>query len=101
MIIRVERSGGFTGIPLRAVIDTRKLENEESRTLTKLLESAGFFNLPQSIQAKGGGADRFQYKLTVEEETRVHTVEVGETAGPAALQQLIQHVSSLARKMRN
>ena len=99
MIIHMERSGGFAGIPLRATIDTHALEAEESRALQNLLEAAGFFNLPKTIQGQSG-ADRFQYRLTVEEETRVHSVEVSETAAPAELQEFIRRVSLLARQSR-
>jgi hypothetical protein len=101
MIIRVERSGGFTGIPLRAVIDTRTLDPDEYRALQRLLDTTDFFSLPEIIQTKSGGADRFQYKLTVEEETRAHTVEVSDASAPVELQEFIQHVSLIARRMRH
>ena len=98
MIIRIERSGGVTGIPLRTEIDTRKLPQGESEALGRMVEQAGFFNLPAQITSQAKGADRFQYQLTVEEGARRHTVSLGESGAPPALQTLIQQVTQLARK---
>lgn len=100
MIIRMERSGGFTGIPLRTVIDTGQLSAEEGRTLQDLVDSAGFFDLPASLPSPRKGADRFNFRLTVEEPGRSHTVEFGDAAASEPLQALIQQVTLLARTNR-
>ena len=100
MIIRMERSGGFTGIPLRAVIDSERLEAEDSRTLRNLVEAAGFFTLPAKIESQGTGADRFHYQLTIEEAGRSHTVEVSEGAAPETLLALTRQLTLLARSAR-
>jgi hypothetical protein len=100
MIIQMVRSGGFTGIPLRAVIDTEQLEVDEGRKLRNLVEAAGFFSLPASIPSPGGGADRFHYQLTVEDAGHSHTVEIGEGSASEPLQDLIRQVTLLARRAR-
>jgi hypothetical protein len=96
MILRMERSGGFTGIPLRAVIDSEQLPIEESRNLHHLVEVSGFFSLPPAIRSPSG-ADRFSYRLTIEDSGRSHTVEVSEGAAPEHLQALIRQVTVMAR----
>ena len=103
MILRMERSGGFTGIPLRAAIDTDQLSSEDSRNLVHLVEVSGFFHLPPAITSPAGGAggtggaDRFSYRLTVEDAGRSHTVEVSEGAAPDHLQALIRQLTVMAR----
>ena len=100
MIIRLERSGGLMGIPLRAEIDTRKLPTDQGESIHKLVENAGFFNLPEKIIEKSKGADRFQYVLGIEDGGSRHSVTVGEADAPPALQNLIQELTQLARANR-
>jgi hypothetical protein len=100
VIIRIERSGGVTGIPLRGEIDTRKLPAAESEALQKQVEALNFFDLPEKIGGEAKGADRFQYLLSVEEAGRSHSVSVGETGGPPELHNLIQRLNLLARTQR-
>ena len=66
MIIRVARSGGFTGMSLQAVIDSEQLDPQERQELEKLVESSGFFE--RDLEAGSGqtGADRFHYELAIE-----------------------------------
>ena len=100
MIVRMERSGGFMGIPLRAEIDTLNLPTGEGEALRRQVEAAGFFDLPEKIAEKARGADRFQYVLSVEDAGRSHSVSVGEADAPLALQSLIQQVTQLAKANR-
>jgi hypothetical protein len=97
MKIQLERSGGFTGIPLRSSIDTDLLESDESKNLTAMVESAGFFDLPARIPPANVGADRFSYKLTIDDKARSHSVEFNEANAPESLSSLIQRVTLLAR----
>ncbi len=101
MIIRFERSGGFAGMLLRAEIDVQELEPHEREEIHRLVAEAGFFELPPRLQSAGGGADRFQYVLSIEEPGgRSHTLEVSEEAVPPDLQPLIERVAYLARRSR-
>jgi hypothetical protein len=100
MIIRFERTGGFTAIPLRVVIDTTALEPGEHQNLRGLLDATGFFKLPARVPTPAAGKDRFTYKLTVENTQGSHTVEVGDAGLPETLQPLIQHLETLARTQR-
>ena len=95
MIIQVERSGGVTGIPRKARIDTRKLDAAESQTVERLVAAAGFFELPARMAPAEKGADRFQYRIAIQSETRSHEVEVSEGAASAQLSELIQRVMAL------
>jgi hypothetical protein len=100
MKIKLERSGGFTGIPLRANIDSDSLAAEESKALQEMVKSSGFFDLPAKIPPSAAGADRFNYKITIETEGQSHTVEFSEANTPAELAPLVQKVTLLARSAR-
>jgi hypothetical protein len=101
MKIHLERTGGFAGIPLRAVIDSTLLDSETNQNLQSLIEAADFFDLPERLPSSGTEVDRFFFKLTVEEFERSHTIEVSETGIPEKLRPLIAQVTLLARSMRN
>jgi len=101
MIIRFERTGGFTAIPMRLDLDTDTLEPVEHQNLHGLIETSGFFSLPVRLPATSKGSDRFYYKLTVVELNRSHTVESEETSLPENLRPLIQKLVLLARGPRS
>ncbi len=55
---------------------------DERRRLEELVGAADFCALPASLATAVPGADRFQYRLTVELGDRRQTVEVQEAASP-------------------
>jgi hypothetical protein len=97
--IHFERTGGFAGMRLAVNLTDADLPEEEWQALQSALQQAGFFDLPPKITG-GGQPDRFIYQVTVETETRSHTVELGEDAIPEKVQPLIQQLNLLARKHR-
>jgi hypothetical protein len=88
MHITVERTGGFTGIPQTKIVDSASLSQQEAASLHQMMDAAGFFELPSTISSTPQ-PDRFQYRITVEQEGKQHSVEVGETAVPAKLKPLL------------
>lgn len=94
------RTGGFAGLRLAATIDTEALPDEECELLMDELDNANFFELPPVLGNPSGGADRFQYEVTVEGADNSHRIEAGEAAVPEKLQPLIQHLERLARTSR-
>jgi hypothetical protein len=97
--IQFERTGGFTGIRLAVNLTAEDLPEDEWQALQSALQQAGFFELPPKI-ASPGQPDRFTYQVTVETETRSHTVELGEDAVPDEVQPLIRQLNLIARKHR-
>jgi hypothetical protein len=93
----LERSGGFTGIPMRVTLDSQTLDPQEREALDALVETSGFFALPEKITTPSPGADRFNYRLSIEGSGRSHTVDVAEGAIPASLRPLIQRLTELGR----
>ncbi len=98
MQIQFERSGGFAGLRLTHSVSSEALPTEEEKKLKDLVEGARFFELPAAMRATEPGADRFQYKISVETEQGKHTVQVDEAAVPAQLQPLLAWLKAAARK---
>ncbi len=98
MLIQIERSGGFAGLRKVINLNTETLPPEEASKLHKMVETSGFFNLPEKFPAPKRGADYFLYKLTVETEGRKHTVAVSEQAVPEGLTPLLQFLMTYAGK---
>jgi hypothetical protein len=101
MHIQFERTGGFAGLKLQHSVDTATLLPEEAQSLHGMVQAAGFFDLPETVTTPLPGADRFQYKLTVDSGDRGHTVTIHEGATPAALKPLLVWLTDKARKGKN
>jgi hypothetical protein len=97
MRVRLERSGGFAGITPTSSISTDQMPAEEAQKVADLVDAAGFFELPPVIRSSEPGADRFQYKITVESEYATHTVQVDEAAVPPSLQPVLSWIKNSAR----
>ena len=97
MRVSLERSGGFAGITRTHSISSDELPPEEAQKVANLVEQAGFFELPPVIRSTEPGADRFQYKVTVESEHGSHTVHVDEAAVPPRLQPVLNWMKNSAR----
>lgn len=100
MRINFERTGGFMGTHLAVELLTDQMAPAEANELETLVDSSQFFDLPPVLKAPPGGADRYQYKLTVERGDQFHTVETSESATPQTLQPLIEHLTKVARSQR-
>lgn len=97
MQIKLERSGGFTGIPQTHSVSTDQLSQDDARQVSDLVQKAGFYELPSTIRSTRPGADRFQYDITVEGERGAHKVTVDEGAVPSQLQPLLDWLKKSAR----
>jgi len=100
MRIEFERSGGFMGLTQAMVVDTASLEKPEADELTAMVETAGFFELPEQLNTSSAGADRFQYRLTIEASQQKHTIVLNEADAPEELQPLLQRLNLLVRTHR-
>ena len=100
MIIHIQRSGGFTGMSPHTVIDTDQLGPQERQELQGLVELSGFFSADVKPIPDKGQADRFNYRISIEDGTRQRTVELDESEIPEAWQPLIQRINMLARRFR-
>jgi hypothetical protein len=100
MKINFERSGGFAGLLTTLSVDTSSLPSEQAAQIQNMVEHANFFN-PSSAPPppKGGPADYYKYKITVEtEDERKHTVECTDIAMQPSIKPLIDFLGKQAKK---
>ena len=100
MRIFFERTGGFSGLRFKASLDAELLPPQQARRLRKLLEESHFFELPLRLEPAVSRPDRFQYRLTVENDNCVHTVQASEDAIPSEMRPLLDWLMSTARQSK-
>ena len=83
-----------------ADIDTDDLPDQTRDEILSLVEGVRLFELPARVGESAGGADRFEYTLSVQDGARHHMVTVGETNAPASLMPLLRLLTRLARAAR-
>lgn len=81
-------------------VDTEKLPADEAQNLQQMLDAAKFFELPAAPAESLRGADRFQYKLTVESDEGSHTVELSDEEAPDEIRPLLRRLTVLARSQQ-
>jgi hypothetical protein len=93
-----ERTGGFAGMKLRRAFDSDELPPGDARRLGALLRQSRFFELPPELQSSSSHSpDRFHYKLTVENEAGIRTVEASEASVPEEMRPLIDWLTRFCR----
>ncbi|MGD2167120.1 MAG: hypothetical protein PVF63_03370 [Gammaproteobacteria bacterium] len=99
MKIRLERTGGFAGMTRTVEVDVDALSEDERTAVTALIQNADFFALPSEVTSTApAGADRFNYRITVESASGTHTVEATEASAPDSLAPLIEWVNRNAQQ---
>ena len=100
MKVEFLRTGGVAGIRLTATLDTEMLPPGEAERLRHIIAAASFFDLPTSRQPPIQEADRFQYRVTVEDGDRIKKVEMNESSVPEACRPLLDYLIDSARTAR-
>lgn len=99
MKIHFERSGGFAGMTMNVDIDAHALSDTEREALMTHFSNAEFFALPSAIaDPSSTGADRYNYRITIESNNRTHTVECTDGSAPASLTPLLEWLNDSARR---
>jgi hypothetical protein len=79
MRVRIERRGGLAGLPAVGEREDHELTGAEQAALKELLAK------PPPPQTAAAGADRFHYKVTVEDDKGTNVLDVPEHLMPQAL----------------
>lgn len=95
MHITIQRTGGFTAIPVTKTVDVAAMPPNEATQLRQMVEGADFFNLPSAITSTPQ-PDRFTYQISVEQDGKRHSVTVGETAMPPGIKPLVDFLMKSA-----
>ena len=90
MKVTLVQSGGFAGLRVGKIADTGTLPAGDAEHLKDLVEAAGFFDLAERIGPPPKHADRFQYRIAVEDGGRQKSVLVADEALTDQLKALVR-----------
>jgi hypothetical protein len=85
MKVVVERTGGFAGVRRRGERNGEDLSADQHAALKKLMD------LATPAAPADAGADRFTYRIEVQDENGTKQVAVPESAVPASLAEIATH----------
>ncbi len=97
VLITYERSGGIAGITRSVTLSTDDLTEDRAAELRRLIDDAGFFDLPEEIAGDGSVADDFTYVIVVESGSNVASVTAADAAVPEDLRPLLDWLDRAAR----
>lgn len=93
--ITFKRSGGFIGRGLRFELNLNNLPISAVRNITRLVEEAQFFDLPEDM-VRNFQPDEYQYTITVDAGITNHTVHTNDSTMPSSLKPLIRELSLMS-----
>ena len=88
-------SGGFIGRGTRYELNLNSLPISAVRNITRLVEEAQFFDLPENL-ISNFQADEYQYTITVDAGITNHTVHTNDSTMPSSLRPLVRELSQLS-----
>lgn len=81
-------------------IDTDSLPDAEREALIAHVSKAEFFKLPTEIaESSTSGADRYNYRITIQSNGRTHSVECTDGSAPSSLVPLLDWLNDSARRV--
>jgi hypothetical protein len=95
--VEFERSGGFTGIPVRLILNDKLLSAGETAEILYLIESSGFLRLQIADMTDQHMPDQFFYKISVETSGSRHSIALYEQQITDDLRPLIRFLSGKAK----
>jgi hypothetical protein len=103
MRIQYKVDGGFAyfpGLHQPITVDTDELPTEQAGKLERLIETAGFFDLPAVSPPPRGAADYLQYTISVTAPSRKHTVRLTDPIRDPHVRALVDYLEEKARESR-
>jgi hypothetical protein len=94
--IRVERSGGLTGIMVRREMDADKLTSSLRNTAERLMVVTKSPILKKAVPK--GASDYLNYKITIEEGTKNRVIECNQFDMNESLRSLIKFIETNSKK---
>ncbi len=93
--ITFKRSGGFVGGGMRFELNLNALPISTVRNITRLVEQAQFFDLPENL-IRNFHPDECQYTITVDAGITNHTVHTNDSTMPSSLRPLVRELSLMS-----
>jgi hypothetical protein len=98
LIIKVERSGGFAGIPVSNEIDAKDLPSTLVTRLEKMIENTKSPSALPLSRTPRGAADYFTYKISVKDGANEKVIECNQYNLQDDLKSLVKYVEGYSRK---
>jgi hypothetical protein len=93
MKLIVERTGGFAGLKRRGERDRKDLSDEQRAALDQLMQESGLGEPSPTSEhpapAQDPGADRFTYRVEVQDEKGMRSITLPESRMPKALKGIV------------
>jgi hypothetical protein len=84
---------------LTTSVDTETVGVQQASVLERLVNDAGFFDLPERPPSGPASPDRFEYRVQIRSlMLGTHSIVVGEAAVPDRLRPLLDHLTALAMR---
>jgi hypothetical protein len=93
--ITFKQSDGFVGGGTRLELNLNSLPISMVRNITRLVEEAQFFDLPENL-IRSFKPDESQYTITVDAGITNHTVHTNDSTMPRSLRLLVKELSLLS-----
>ena len=93
MIIKVERTGGFSGISKYSEMNSDDLPSALETTVKKIIKSAKTSSLPLKSTPKGA-ADHYTYKISIKDGGNENIIECNQYSIQDDLKSLIKYIES-------
>lgn len=93
--ITFKRTGGFIGRGMRFELNLNALPISAVRNITRLVEEAQFFDLPENL-VRNFQPDEYQYTITVDAGITNHTVHTNDSTMPSSLRPLVRELSLMS-----
>jgi hypothetical protein len=96
--IRVERSGGFAGIPISNEMDAKDLPTVLIRTAKKIIEDKNVSSLSMKSSPKGA-ADHYTYKISIQDGKNINEINCNDFNIEGDLKSLVKYIERNSKKM--
>ena len=97
MKIRIERSGGFAGIPLFNEMDIKELPPSLVHIAEKIIETKKISSLSKKSRPKGS-ADHYNYKISIQDGTNLRVIECNQYDIKDDLKSLVKYVEGNSKQ---
>jgi hypothetical protein len=97
MIIKVERSGGLTGIPMTNEVDATELPSQLVTKLKKMMADDRSFSRPLPTMPRGA-ADYFTYKILIQDGINQRIIECNDYNIRDDIKSLVRHIERISKK---
>lgn len=97
MRIRIERTGGFAGIPISNEIDANDLPSGLLQTARKILQDKKTPSLSSKSSPKGS-ADHYTYKISMQDGTNRSVIECNQYNIEDDLKSLVKYIEKNTKK---